>query len=310
MKRMIKRISCVVMMAALLALSLLSVSAISTADAKEQIVEDKECSLTLTYRAEDKYFEGLDIQIFRCASVTADFQYSMYGEFAGYNVVLNGITSQTEWDAVCDTVGSYVVADGIEPDAELLTDENGVVSFTGLKPGIYYVKRIPTEATKRVIGFEPFLIAVPGLGEDGLWIYDVDALPKPGETPVLKDKYKVIKVWQDAGKESERPDSVNIDIFADGILRESVVLNDENNWTYEWASIDDTEWTVAERGIDRAYSVTIEKNEDTFVVTNTRSGNPKPPQTGDSGNIFWFIVICAAGILLVVLGLRGSKRYS
>ena len=287
-----------------------TVFAASTADAKEKIDTAKNCSLTLTYAVDGKKISGLEIEAYMAASVTSDFVYSMYGGFSGYAIELNGIKSQNEWNEVRDTVGAYITADGIQPDSVQFTDENGMVRFDPLKPGIYYIRWTGNENADNVSGFAPFLIAVPGLGDDGLWIYDVDALPKPGKLPEpVGSELKIVKLWNDGTQASKRPQSVDVDIFKNGEKFESVTLDAENNWTFVLADSEDCAWTAVERNVPDGYTVTIQNNEKTIQITNTLKDEPEPPpKTGDTGKLsLWIILTLSAGMILVVLGSRRRK---
>lgn len=312
MKKTVKTLF-IILFAALFTVSAVNVVfALSTADAKEPIDTSKECSLTLTYAIDGKKIEGLDIEVFQTATVTADFRYSMTGAFAEYPIEINGIKSQTEWDEVKDTVTAYIAADKIAPSDKQTTDNNGVVKFEKLPVGIYYVRWTGNETVAKVQGFAPFLIAVPGLDGDGKWIYDVNALPKPGMMPEPStDKLTLVKLWKDGSQSSKRPQSIQIEMFRNGQSFETVELTAEKNWTYTWQTDGTYTWTAVERNVPEGYTVSIQsKDGNTIQITNTLANDPDSPQTGDSINMtFWIMLMALSGIVLIVLSGRRRKAY-
>lgn len=284
--------------------------AISTADAKEKIDPAKKASLTLTYAAEGKKLEGLEIEAFLAASVTADFHYSMTGAFADYPIEVNAIKTQDEWNEVRDTVGAYIAADKIAPTAKKTTDAQGVVKFEDLAVGIYYVRWTGNVTADQVSGFAPFLIAVPGLGEDGLWIYDVDALPKPGSLPEPEsEEITLVKLWRDENKTANRPSAVSVDIYRNGELFQNIQLNAGNNWAYTWETNGSYTWTAVERNVPAGYTVAVQNTDgSTIQITNTLTEDPE--HTGDSSDWqLWLVLTAVSGIALILLGLSRKKSH-
>ncbi len=291
-----------------------SAFAVSTADANEKIKTDAVCSLTLTYLCDDAPCQGLEAEIYPAAVITEDYEFSLAGPFEKYSVDINAVASQSEWDAVTDTLSAYIIADEIAPMAMAVTDEKGMISFKDLAVGIYYLRWTGNMLPGDLEGFEPFLISVPTVGEDGKWVYDVAAFPKPtgsfptpGNTP---ETLKVIKQWRD-NSDKERPVSVDVDIYRDNVLFKQVSLNAENNWSCTWGSAEKHEWTVVEHKVPDRYTVTVEREGQVFVITNTKEEPlPPPPPSGDTLNIGLYVVLLAVSgaalILVVVLGRRRS----
>ncbi len=276
------------------------------------------CSLTLYYQKEGKAFPDLEVGIYRVAEVVPGSTYELIEPYASYPVNIHGITHQSQWDNVAQTLWSYIVANGIEPDRETVTDENGVASFSQLQTGLYYVREVVANAVDGTYVFNQFMVYLP-MSEDGrTYDYDVEARPKCIGYE-LKTQYTVTKLWQDAGNQSKRPKEVTIDIYQDGELKDTQVLSADNDWSYTWyvSSEDSGKWTVAEREVPNSYTVTIQENGNNFVVINTRKSQPdtpsdiKPdiPKTGDTFTpLPWILGMCISGILLLILGLRGWRR--
>ena len=310
MKKRLFRTFLAIVSAFLFAVSAVNTTfALSTADAKEPIDPAKDCSLKLTYAIDSQPVAGLEIRIWQIASVTADYQYGMTGFFSGYPIEINGIKAQSEWNEVRDTVSAYIAADKIAPAATLITDQNGIVGFDSLPVGIYYVG----DAENEVAGFASYIISVPNLGDDGKWIYDVDAFPKPGTKPEPQvGEMKIVKLWRDASQTDKRPDSISVDILRNGELYKSVTLTAENDWAYTWETDGEYTWTAVERDVPEGYKVSVQSTDaNTIQITNTLTSDPpEPPQTGDSTGIyFWIMLMALSGIVLVVLSGRRRKAY-
>ena len=85
-----------------------------------------------------------------------------------------------------------------------------------------------------------------------------------------KTSRTVVKVWDDGGnKDSLRPGSVTVQLYADGKARgEAVILSKANNWRHTWTNLD-----VKKDGKEIVYSVVETSKakgytEDSFTITN------------------------------------------
>lgn len=265
------------------------------------------CSLTLHYAQNTVGFEDLQISIYRVADISSSGKITAAAPFDTYPVQFNGITSQKEWDVVADTLEAYVVADGVKPLAMHSTDQHGTVIFDGLDTGVYFVRSVVAENDSGRYLFDEFLIFLPALQKDGTYLYDVEASPKCGSF-VPAEEYKITKLWKDAG--DKRPVSVTVDILLDGVVKEQVVLNEKNNWTYSWRAVGENgKWTVVERNVPEGYQVTIDASGNFFVITNVSTTPPVVPPTGDTASLgFYVILLAVSGLLLVLLSSRHGRR--
>lgn len=269
-------------------------------------------SLTVEYKHNEERFDGLEIKIYRIAEAHEDATFSLFGDFKEYPVNIYGITSQTEWKSLTSTLAAYVAADSIAPTATLLTDENGVAAFTDILPGIYLVGAVTEETETGVVKFENFMSVIPRTLEDDSHEYDVTAIPKYEFIPFeAKDiEYKVVKLWRDEGKTEIRPVSVEVEILKNGETFTTVQLSSENNWTYSWTAKDDGSiWNAVERNVAEDYTVTVESDGVSFVITNTYEYEETPPQTGDTMNFFPYIVAMSiSGVMLIIIGVWYSRK--
>ena len=288
--------------------------AASTSDASKPINIEKSCSLNLTYVCDEIAFKDVPVKLYKVASVSEDFQYTLTERFASSNLILNGIKTNGEWNTICSTLEALIIADNIEDDGAAITDLNGETCFLSLSPGLYIVLSQTITQEGVTCFFDSALIALPGRGEDGIWQYDIEVASKSEIIPpsVNDIELKVIKLWKGDEGKNNRPKNVEVQIFRDGIIYKEIILSKENNWSYSWVVKDDgAKWTVIERNIPSDYTMTAEKREATFIVTNTYTPkNPgKPPQTGETFNVMLFVLIMiVSGSILTILGVIGKRK--
>ena len=269
-----------------------------------------ECTLTLEYSREGEPFDGLEIAIYRVAEMYRDGSYALTGPFAEYAVKIHDIQSQLEWREAANTLAAYAMADFIEPTALLLTNEDGLVHFTGLETGLYLIREVTGRNQEGLCLFENFIVFLPTPQDDGAPQFDVVAKPKNAVVSEEPEQYQVVKLWKDTGHQDQRPNAVTIDILRNGEVVETVVLSAENNWTYAWDAPAGDVWTVVERNVPQGYTVTITENQTSFTVTNTTEPDEDdPPQTGDTANLRLYILLMAlSGTGLMALGIWRRRQ--
>ncbi len=293
------------------------VQAASTSDAIEPIVPGNKCALTISYCYGETAFSDVQVKLYRIAEVSADFQYTMTQPFEASGLILNGIQSAGEWNVVRSTLEAHILAYGIEPDTTSATNQDGQVCFDSLSTGMYLAVVDQVTQGELHCRFDSALIALPGLGQDGRWQYAVsvnakaEALPPvdPDETIELK----ILKLWKGDEGQTDRPESIEVEIFRNGTSYEKILLSEENHWSYTWSAKDDgATWSVVERNVPYGYTMTVEERAFSFVITNTRiptgPDNPNPPQTGDTSNIMLYVLLMTVlGTMLIILGVTRKK---
>lgn len=287
----------------------LSAHALGTVDVAQK------CSLRLEYSHSGIGFENLKIEIYRVAEVFTDGDYSLIAPFDQFPVKIHGVETQKEWRDAANTLAAYIDADRITPTRTGKTDGSGIVSFHGLKTGLYLVKGLQVQEEEGTYGFENFCIFLP-TPADGVQNYDVYAKPKSIFTPKEEEpevaEFKVVKLWKDSGSRSSRPKNVSVDILKNGTLWKSVTLNQDNSWSYSWsAEKDGSSWSVVEKNVPSRYTVVISRSAGVFTVTNTaKTMKDDVPKTGDTFPLRpWLMTMCISGLFLMVAGI-GSKRRS
>ena len=295
------------------------VQAITIEDAVEPIQTEKTCTLTVAYGYDGIPFSGVSVQLYRVANVSAECQFVLTEAFAASGLVLNGIRSSGEWNVIRSTLEAYILAQNIPAEKTAVTNEAGRVCFETLATGMYLAVVGDVMQGDLHCYFDSALVALPGLETDGRWQYSVEVHAKPGALPPIKPdeitERKVLKLWKGDEGRSDRPQSVEIEIFRDGISYETVTLSAENNWSYSWkANNDGASWKVVERNIPAGYTMTVEERDGTFVVTNVREPGDspdEPPKTGDTVNLLLPIVLMSiSGCVLILLGIMGKRSWT
>ena len=289
--------------------------AASTADAKEPISPDKDCSSTISYCYDGKSFSNHPVRLYKIADVSADFQYTLTAPFANSGLILNGVQSVSEWNVIRSTLETHILAYDVDADLTGVTDQEGQVCFNALKPGLYLAITEQVLQNDWIYAFNSALIALPGLGTDGLWQYEVAVTSKSKAIPPAETdeeiEFKVLKLWKGDNGRSDRPQSIEVEIFRDGVSYQTVILSEENHWTFSWFAKDDgATWKVVERNVPSGYTMTVEERETSFVLTNTRPPDkPDVPETGDTSNIMlYFVLMNVSGIMLIILGIAGKRK--
>ena len=294
------------------------VLAASTTEAKETTSPDKDCSLTIAYRHDGKSFSNHPVRLYKIADVSADFQYGLTEPFANSGLILNGVQSVSEWNVIRSTLETHILAYDVDADLTGVTDQDGQVCFQALKPGLYLATTDQVIQQDWIYAFDSALVALPGLGTDGLWQHEVVVTSKSTAIPPVNTDqeiaFNVLKLWKGDNGRSDRPQSIEVEIFRDGESYQTVILSEENHWAFSWFAKDDgVTWKVVERNVPTGYIMTVEQRESAFIITNARqdASDPPPPQTGDTSHILLYTVMMyVSGTMLIILGItRKRKRH-
>lgn len=255
-------------------------SSVFSAFAAEKIDITRECTLKIEYSCEGTPISGAKVSVYKFADLNKNAEVLPTETFSGYPVNFAPKTEK-EQTALARTLAGYIKLDGIVPFDSGTTNKNGEVSFPNeakrLTPGLYLAVINQHIQDEMIYKSEPFIVSLPNRdAESGSFLYEVSCEPKSvSETPESDTtKRKVLKIWKD-DNESVRPKEVSVEILKDDELYQTVYLNKDNNWAYEWASLQkynddgtEIEWTIVENVPD-GYNVLIEQETTTMVITNT-----------------------------------------
>ena len=295
--------------AAMLLLALALFGLPSQAFAADPIDVDKECSLSVNLANGNVPAEGVEFRVYRIAEVSRAVEFTPVESFSSYGIDLEEPNAET-YRQLAALLPGHIAADGVFPSAATLTDTDGFAKFSGLETGLYLVVGDVHHGYREYLTPDAFVVSLPQRLEDETWEYNVTSQTKyslrPDTEPV---SLEVLKVW--SGDESgDRPESVSIELYDGSNLHDTIVLSKANNWSYRWDDLyGDTLWSVREVKAPNGYTVSVDRQDDRFVITNTAtksaSYSEKLPQTG----VLWWPVpvLALAGCALIALGVRGRN---
>lgn len=292
--KVFKRISGIIM--TILIMSSIFVCLGNTSQARNRIDTSKKGTLRLSYRCditEDDVnnptpVSGVRVHLYRVASVNeAGFYtwtepYSDIAEVSATNI--NKISSADEWNALLVPVKTYIYTNGIKENASGTSDSDGLSVISGLELGVYLVlgDTLEDKANNCTYTFAPFFTAIPTIDpETDTWVYDngdeyvVDVSAKCEYYLNPKEvEYNLYKNWVDNGM--DRPGSIEVKIYLDGDLYQTVTLSTSNNWHYFWTYKEGHSFTISE-AVPAGYTVSYSQSGNVFTMTNT--GDDTPPTT-------------------------------
>lgn len=266
---------------------------------------DKTTSLEIHYHQRNIDFEGVEFKVYKIADMTETVRFDFVQRFRDYPIDFQDEMTASEWTNMADVLAGYVARDGLKPDYAGVTDKNGEYAVPGLDASLYLViggshqrEYRTTENGESVLHrvyyhAAPFLVSTPSLDEKNVtesqWLYDVGISPKFSAS---EDEYisrRVLKTWDDAGYESQRPGALTFDLIRDNQIQETVELTAADLWRYQWDELDNThQWCIVEHGAGN-YRVSARQEGVTYVVTNrynypVRPDRPDPPKPTDPGD--------------------------
>ncbi len=241
--------------------------------------EEHECSLTVDYHEDEEPIQGAVFDIYLAAEFDEDGDYVIDPEFEGASVSLD-YDDESDLSDFAETIETYIIkmkeeGQEIEPYAEGVIGEDGQLEFDELEEGLYIV--VGETHVIDDIEYVPLASAVP------LPYYEDEEDEEPDHNPIVYPKFQVLsstyakpvsltaqKVWEDAGYESERPESVEVVLYCNGEEYDKATLSEDNNWQYEWDKLDGTaRWQLTEENVPDNYTMTSVLDNNVFTVTNT-----------------------------------------
>ena len=264
--------------------------------------------LTVRYTYDGVPISEARFHLFLVGAVAQDGTLSLTGDFSGYPVVVGGQTGGGLQTAA-DTLYGYIQRDQIQPNQIVVTNNSGYAAFLGLSRGLYLVAGQPCKIGDTLYQTQPQLIAVT---EDLILEAKCEAQEDPTEPQTLS----VLKKWSDTGYESKRPKTLTVSLVRDGSVVETVTLDAAGNWRHTWENLEPGwQWSVVEE-CPKDYTVTMQREGDTFLLTNTRivypekpsdtpTGSTQDPAIPQTGMVWWpVLVLLAGGLCLIALGAR------
>ena len=269
-----------------------------SADINDHIVDfNKKGTISITLKDPDDInrIKGAEITIYHVATVSSKNNKLVYT----YNDTIKdckGDLSDLTNESLTSEINKCITDEAL-PSQKKLTNNEGTVKFENLELGLYLVKQ--TNNVEGYSNIDPFLVNIPK-ELDNKWTYDIKAEPK---TDIIRLMDVIVeKRWDVVGSENT-PDSVTIELLKGEEVIDTVILNNENNWTHSWQQIPESdEYKVKEINIPREYTPTYRQEGNKFIVTNTKT----LVQTGQ--NILIIEILSIVGLLLIITGVIYDKR--
>lgn len=149
-----------------------------------RIDTERETALTLVFEAEKTTFSGVKFRLYYIADVSDVLDFALTEEFASSTITLQNVSADG-WQKNVQILTDYIREKKIAPMTEKATGADGIVTFDGLKPGLYLVEGEPYNTGTEVYTPTSFMVNLPNLEEEiDTWDYEV----------VAKVKYTVTSV--------------------------------------------------------------------------------------------------------------------
>ena len=239
---------------------------------------------TYTWTALPKFKDGKEIS-YKVKEVNVPNGYTSKVEKNddGNFILTNSHTPDTVDKAVNKLWNDNNDQDGIRPDSVQVQlyangEAIGSIKLDGKNNWRYTWTSLPKFKDGKEISYEVKEVNVPNgytskieKNDDGNFIITNN------HTPDTVDK-AVNKLWNDnSDQDGIRPDSIEVQLYANGEAIGSIVkLDDKNNWRYTWTSLPkfkdgkEISYEVKEVNIPNGYTSKIEKNDDgNFILTNS-----------------------------------------
>lgn len=282
----------------------LKISALNALDPSSQ------CSLTVSFVPEGNP-AAAEFRLYKIADISENASLTLTDPFREYVIDLTDLDEE-KIRLLTATLSGYIASEHIRADYSAKTDADGNAVFTELQAGLYLIIGDASVINGTVYMPESAMVCLPIQDMDHGWNADVAISVK--WTSSKEDELidlQVLKVWNDQD-DPHRPEQVEIDLYGDDVLMDTVSLNKENNWQFDWTDLAASKrWSVKEKSVPSGYFVAVEQQGHRFVVTNTKYGAQTPEDDTSlplTGVLWWPVPLLAAcGLGLIIIGMICRK---
>ncbi len=292
-------------------------------------------SISLRFGKEQTPIPGVHFHAYKVA-VLEDGIFVPVKEFAGLSVDFPQTDDVAVWQSLNVTLKAYAISNGVKPVADAVTDEAGEAVLENLDDGMYLILGDAGEFPEEHAWVFPqsMLVCLPYKDPEGVMTLTPQVELKIDRQTVMDSTVDVraLKIWKDEGFESVRPPEITVQLLGNGQLYDTVVLNEANNWRYEWDGLaPEIDWMVVETEVPEHFTVLMDRDGLVFIATNTREPEEPtqpptqpsevpttpptepPPKLPQTGMVWWpvpvLLVLGAAALFAgVFLLLRRKKR--
>lgn len=251
------------------------------------IAQQSDLNLIINCTDDGKPLPDTRFDIYFVAMTNVNGELSPTEDFVKYPVNIKNADAASLRDASLALSG-LVKRDSITPFDSGATDHLGNLSFPfgqrKLEKGLYLVVGEAVEKDNFIVKAEPALVLLPYFDASrGEYVDTATLKPKIEKTEASSSdtSVRVQKIWKN-DKGIERPEKITVDLLNGSEVKETVTLNEGNNWQYEWKNLplrDEkgsvTEWNVVERTVPD-YDLSVSKDGKTVTLTNTYAPHENP----------------------------------
>lgn len=283
--------------------------------AEEEDRVGEETSLTLNC----EYGQGV-FSLYKVAEFSETGKFHVEEPFANYQIQLEELDSEG-WRALAETLEGYVKRDHIEPLDQRETDAKGNIEWRQLEKGLYLALGEQTKDDSFLYTPMPTLITLPNRTPDGEWNNHVSVSLKYEKEDIFQEQeidFQVIKIWKNEDNTKNRPENITVQLLKDESVYDTIELNKENNWSYQWEGLPlQASWSVVEKEVPPNYTVTSTREGNQFILTNTKKpAKPTedkhqeiPQKLPQTGQLWWPVpVLAILGAILFVIGYKKYKK--
>lgn len=294
--------------------------------------EEPTGSITVVNKAlSGEILPDIHVSLYKIADFTngIDSDVKLTDDFKNLNIDLASVETSAQAEKSALDCLSYINENHIASTKSLISDEAGLVKFENLDKGVYLITQSSDEAAPYQFTSQPYLVQLPKKDDSGNISYEITTIPK-NEINFPQESYEVsvVKLWKDNNnRDHTRPDSIEVGLYGNGELVDTVSLSDINNWSNIWDGLSkDVVWDVQELEIPDSYRMTVENNQNQFIITNqlvvhrqnithgaieTVKGNKttiKSVVTGDTTMLGFYIALFALSGLLIIIYVKRCKE--
>ncbi len=222
-------------------------------------------SLTIDYG--DNAFAKAPVRIYQIATMDETYAPTLTTQFAKYP--LNFRKDMSNAYELGQTLSGYIALDDIKPFDTATTNKKSILSVDQLPWGIYLVELDDCVVGGIHYSAQPTLLTLPY--DDGSGTHNTHVDIRQKVTHVTPSKsLNVVKLWDDKGHESNRPESITVALLQNGKVTDTVTLSQNNNWKYTWSNLNaNAKWQVVETDVPAGYIVSNENVIGRVEITNT-----------------------------------------
>lgn len=283
----------------LLTLLPLSVSAAGDIDGK------RDTTLTVYALYDGTPITGMEMEVYRVASVDATGELTVLPTFADYREALDiRGENDTAWQQMAQTLERFLLREKIAPEETIPVNGKGIAAFGTMAQGLYLLRADAVTLDGKVYAIAPCFLLLPGKTQEDTWNYQVETWVKPSENPEFT-QITVVKNWLDNCTPAHAHPEVTIKLWHDGEVVDTVTLPKDGKWRYTWNGMSTLgNWEITEEAVEGyTQQKPIAQEGYTFTITNVCKSYKKPGKLPQTGQLWWPVpVLLCCGLFCLVMG--------